>query len=236
MTLCVQTIPSLYGIYTIDRQAKCKTNQHMLKEITTALAQGLRWLQARFKSPLADDINLLIDIALLTRQYSAQLIVNDHIDWLEVLLKHPQIQPKDNYSLLASQSSQPPLPGLHIGQSDHSLLASRQRLGPHICIGQTCHNSIDHAIKAQAQQASYVAFGRFFQSDTKPTAQAAELATLAQAHQRLHLPIAVIGGITATNIANLLTFKPALIAVDKALWQGQSIAQNYGQFITAINS
>ena len=46
-----------------------------------------------------------------------------------------------------------------------------------------------------------MAFGRFFNSVTKPGAPAADIALLAQARARVQLPIAVIGGITLDNAA-----------------------------------
>ena len=49
-----------------------------------------------------------------------------------------------------------------------------------------------------------MAFGRFFNSVTKPGAPAASIELLEQARAQVKLPIAVIGGITLDNAAPLV--------------------------------
>ena len=60
--------------------------------------------------------------------------------------------------------------GLHLGQTDGSLSAARALLGRQAIIGATCHAQLELAEQAVAEGASYVAFGRFFNSSTKPGA------------------------------------------------------------------
>src|SRR5690625_7947490 len=76
---------------------------------------------------------------------------------------------------------------------------ARRLLRPKAIIGITCHDSLDLAHDAAEDGASYVAFGRFFPSSTKPEAPAAPLELLATARQALSLPIVAIGGITFDN-------------------------------------
>ena len=52
--------------------------------------------------------------------------------------------------------------------------------------------------------ATYVAFGSFFASPTKPHAVAAPIGLLSAARAKLDVPIAAIGGITARNGAALI--------------------------------
>src|SRR5690606_42163932 len=78
--------------------------------------------------------------------------------------------------------------GVQLGQSDGSLLEARRQLGPAAIIGATCHDSLELAQQAQAQQVSYVAFGSFFPSPTKPQAQPAPLALLGEANTALAQP------------------------------------------------
>ncbi|MBO4966662.1 MAG: thiamine phosphate synthase, partial [Pseudomonas sp.] len=68
----------------------------------------------------------------------------------------------------------------------------------------------------------YVAFGRFFNSSTKPGAPTATLETLDQARARLSLPICVIGGITLDNAAPLVAHGADLLAVVHGLFGAES--------------
>jgi len=103
--------------------------------------------------------------------------------------------------------------GVHLGQSDTRLVEARQQLGAGAIIGVTCHASLELAKQAQENGASYVAFGRFFPSKTKPDAPAANPSLLIDAKQQLSVPICAIGGITPDNASLLIENGADLIAV-----------------------
>ncbi len=103
--------------------------------------------------------------------------------------------------------------GVHLGQSDGSVIEARQRLGQAAMIGRTCHDSLDFARQAVADGASYVAFGAVYASKTKPNAHVVSLTTLRHAKQQLSLPICVIGGLTAENIQPCVDLGVDLYAV-----------------------
>ncbi len=103
--------------------------------------------------------------------------------------------------------------GVHLGQSDGDISDAREHLGSEAIIGITCHNSIKLALDAQEAGADYVAFGRFFPSNTKPDAQPAQLAILEQASKMLEIPSVAIGGITKDNAAKLIEAGASSIAV-----------------------
>jgi len=101
--------------------------------------------------------------------------------------------------------------GVHMGQTDGSLTDARGLLG---------HKAM--AEKAKTEGASYIAFGRFFNSNTKPGAPAIELDVLRQARARFHLPIAVIGGITLENAPPLVEHGADLLAVVHGLFGAEN--------------
>ena len=103
--------------------------------------------------------------------------------------------------------------GVHLGQSDGSVIEARQRLGQAAIIGRTCHDSLDFARQAVADGASYVAFGAVYASKTKPHAQTVSLTTLRQAKQQLNVPVCVIGGLTAENVQPCVDLAVDLYAV-----------------------
>ena len=60
--------------------------------------------------------------------------------------------------------------GVHIGREDGAISEARDRLGADAIIGVSCYNFVEQAFDAQEQGATYVAFGRFFPSSSKPLA------------------------------------------------------------------
>ena len=82
--------------------------------------------------------------------------------------------------------------------------AARALLGPDALIGASCASDLLRAEAALASGASYVAFGRFFASNTKPDAPPADPAVLTAARERFAAPICAIGGVTPDNGALLL--------------------------------
>ncbi len=94
--------------------------------------------------------------------------------------------------------------GVHLGASDGSLTDARARLGTDALIGASCANRLERADEVLAAGASYVAFGRFFASNTKPNAPQAEIPLLRAARARFDVPICAIGGVTPDNGAALV--------------------------------
>lgn len=115
--------------------------------------------------------------------------------------------------------------GVHLGQDDGSLAAARALLGRRALIGATCHARLELAEAAVAEGASYVAFGRFFDSVTKPGAPAATPALLETARARLGLPLVAIGGVTLDTAPGLIARGADLVAVIHALFAADSAAE-----------
>jgi thiamine-phosphate pyrophosphorylase len=102
--------------------------------------------------------------------------------------------------------------GVHLGEHDVDPRAARDRLGPDAIIGVSCYDDLDRARAAAAQGASYLAFGAFFPSSTKPLARRATLDLLRDS-AGLGLPRVAIGGITPDNASLLAAAGADLIAV-----------------------
>lgn len=189
----------LRGLYAVT-DSKLLADGRLLPYAEAALAGGARLLQYRDKSD--DDRRRLREAQALRdlcERHGAQLIINDDAE-------------------LAARLGA----GLHLGQDDGSLSAARALLGRRAIIGATCHARLELAEEAVAQGASYVAFGRFFDSNTKPGAPAATPAMLEQARQRFSLPIVVIGGVTLDNAPDLIARGASLVAVVHALFAAES--------------
>ncbi len=102
--------------------------------------------------------------------------------------------------------------GVHLGEDDDDPPKSA------LLVGVSCYDSLERAVQAQADGADYVAFGAFFPSPTKPHARRASVALLKEARATLHIPICVIGGITATNGRPLVESGADMVAVSSALF------------------
>ena len=168
--------------------------------IEAALDGGLTLLQYRDKS--SDDARRLREAEALRdmcARYNAHLIINDDAE-------------------LAARLGV----GVHLGQTDGPLTPARALLGRQAIIGSTCHSQIELAEQAAKEGASYVAFGRFFNSSTKPGAPTATLDVLDEARARIKLPICVIGGITLDNAAPLIDHGADLLAVVHGLFGAES--------------
>ncbi len=102
--------------------------------------------------------------------------------------------------------------GVHLGEDDGDVLAARTILGPDALIGVSCYDALDRARAAAAQGASYIAFGAFFPSFTKPLARRASFDLLHDS-AALGLPRVAIGGITPDNVRFVIEAGADLIAV-----------------------
>jgi len=102
--------------------------------------------------------------------------------------------------------------GVHLGKRDGNVQEAREALGPRKILGVTCHADLDYALTMQTHGADYCAFGRLFNSTTKPEAPPCPLEILQKAQQH-DLKTVAIGGINTTNIDILLPYRPSMIAV-----------------------
>lgn len=144
----------LRGLYAItDSQLLAGK---FLQYVEAALDGGVTLLQYRDKS--SDEARRLREaeaLHSLCERYKTQLIINDDAE-------------------LAARIGV----GVHLGQTDGPLTPARALLGRQAIIGSTCHAQLELAEQAAKEGASYVAFGRFFNSSTKPGAPTASLELL----------------------------------------------------------
>ncbi len=102
--------------------------------------------------------------------------------------------------------------GLHREDSEASLDALRAALGPQALLGASCYDQPALAQAAVQAGASYVSFGAFFPSRSKPTTHRATTAVL-DATATLGVPRVAIGGLTADNAAPVIDAGADLVAV-----------------------
>ncbi len=182
------------GLYAITREAD-RNERALAEAVAAAIRGGAGVIQYRAKASL-DPLREAASVLAACRDGGVPLIINDDVE-------------------LARRIG---ADGVHVGKDDVSLKEARDALGPNAIIGVSCYDSVDLAVRAEAGGASYVAFGRFFSSKTKPNAPCARLETLAEAKCRLSVPIVAIGGVTPENGGLLLKAGADLLAVIEAVF------------------
>jgi thiamine-phosphate pyrophosphorylase len=167
-----------FGLYAITDGPRAD----LIAAAGAALRGGAAVLQYRDKTADAArrvaEARALLD---LCRRHGVPLIVNDDIE------------------LAATVGAG----GVHLGEGDVSVAQARARLGAEAIIGVSCYASIERGRAAAAAGASYLAFGAFFPSPTKPHAARANIQLLHDARP-LGQPLVAIGGITPGNARELI--------------------------------
>lgn len=200
---------NLTGIYGITDDLLTPPSM-LLEKVRHALQGGISILQYRSKTSAKEAQQLQVEQLLqLCRANGVPLIINDDVNLCR-----------------ASGAD-----GVHLGKGDGIVDEARTILGDSAIIGVTCHDDIQRAQQAEQAGADYVAFGRFFSSQTKPEASAADVSLLAEARERLGVPIVAIGGINAENGASLIAQGADMLAVIHSLFSGDDIKQNAQQLV-----
>lgn len=196
------------GLYAIT-DAQLLPGERLFEAVEAAILGGAVLVQYRDKQGTTEErLSRAQRLQAICQRLGCPLLINDDLE-------------------LALQVG---AAGVHLGRTDGSLLEARRRLGPDAIIGATCHASLEFAREAQAQEASYVAFGSFFPSPTKPSAQPAPLDLLTEARRTLDLPIVAIGGITLDNAASVIAAGADLLAVINGLFDCADVRQRAAQF------
>lgn len=197
-------IPGLYAI----TDSTLLPGESVITAVTAAIRGGATLVQYRDKINVSSEQRrLATEVQKICHASGVPLIINDS----------PQLA-------LDCHAS-----GVHLGLTDGNLKEARTRLGHSALIGATCHGNLEHASTAVVAGADYVAFGRFFQSATKPGAPPAATSVLTEA-KHLNVPLVAIGGVTLENGAQLIEAGADFLAVVGGLFEADDIEQQARSF------
>jgi thiamine-phosphate pyrophosphorylase len=204
----------LKGLYVIT-DPELTPDDKLVQKVALAIAGGARIIQYRNKYAEPDHCaQELIALRELCHHHDAILLINDNVQLARLVGAD----------------------GVHLGQDDLNLPQARNLLGEDAIIGITCHDSLDLARQAVSGGADYVAFGRFFPSQSKPEAPPAKVEILDQASSELNIPVVAIGGITVQNGEILLRHGADMLAVIHSVFGQPDIelaARRYARLFTA---
>lgn len=173
----------------------------LVAAVAAALRGGARAIQYRAKSlPAPLRHAQALALAAACRAGGGLLVVNDDAD-------------------LASAVA---ADGVHLGRDDGDVATARERVGPHALVGVSCYDDLARARALVAQGADYVAFGSLYPSRVKPHAVHASL-DLVRAAAALPVPVVGIGGIDATNAAQVIRAGAAAVAVVTAVFGASDV-------------
>ena len=195
---------------------KCDNNQLLLYAITDrhwlrgrslkqvvreSLDGGVTFLQLREKE-LEDSAFLAEakELQTLCREYHVPFIVNDNV---EIALRMDA-------------------DGVHVGQSDMEAGMVREKIGPDKILGVSAQ-TVEQAIRAEAQGADYLGVGAVFHTGSKADAEDVSYETLKAICDAVAIPVVAIGGITEENVKKLTGSGICGVAVISAIYAADHI-------------
>lgn len=184
-----------FSLYLItDRQQTA--GRPLSAVVTDALRGGLRAVQLREKDLVAGQLfELAAGLRQLTRDYGAQLLINDRID-----------------VALAVDAD-----GVHLGKAGLPVPEARRILGSGRLIGYSAHSAAE-GLQAQHDGADFVTLGPVYHTPSK--AQYGEpvgVSALAETARMLSIPVFALGGVTSSTVDEVLSAGAHGVALISAL-------------------
>ena len=149
--------------------------------VQQAIEGGATFIQLREKDASHDEVvELARDLLDLCRKAGVPFVIDDDV---EVALE------------IGAD-------GVHVGQDDTACVEARERLGENAIIGVSAQ-TVEQALKAQADGADYLGVGALIPTPTKPDAVDVSLEELRAICDAVDIPVVGIGGLNAHTIPHL---------------------------------
>lgn len=173
----------------------------LYEQVEQALKGGVSFVQLREKNLNTEAfLQEAIQIQSLCRTYGVPFVINDNID-----------------IALAMNAD-----GVHVGQKDMEVSKVRAKLGPGKLIGVSAQ-TVEQAVKAEKEGASYLGVGAVFATDSKLDAIEVSHETLKEICKSVEIPVVAIGGINKENIKELSESGICGVAVISAIFAQSDI-------------
>ena len=197
-----------YSIYLLTDDA-CLKGRPLLACVEQALQGGVTLVQYRSKfkdgGPMYEEA---LTLKALCDSYNVPLIINDRVD-----------------VALAVGAA-----GVHVGQDDLPCSVVRNLVGADFIIGVSAHNPAE-ALRAIADGADYLGCGAVFGTATKPGVAKLGLANLQAIRSVATIPMVGIGGVNASNYAEVLATGANGAAIRSGILAAEDIKTEVGKFV-----
>lgn len=198
----------LQGLYAITDNTLIPA-ERFVETVAQAIQGGARIIQYRDKSSdKAVQVEQALALSKLCHKQGVLFLVNDDV----TLAKYVNAD------------------GVHLGAEDMPMCVARAIMGEDIVVGISCYNQLSLAQRAVNAGATYIAFGSFSSSTTKPEAVPADLSLLQEAKKTLSRPIVAIGGITPENGSELVAAGADCLAVISGVFAQTDVTAAAQQF------
>ena len=186
-----------------------------LDSIALALEGGCKWVQLRMKGATTDELRAVaVKSQQMCRERGATFIIDDNVALVREL--HAD--------------------GVHLGRNDMPISEARRILGSNYIIGGTA-NTIDDVEMHYRSGANYIGCGPFRYTTTKsnlsPVLGLQGYSNIIAEMKRrgLEIPVVAIGGITASDIPQIMQTGMSGIAVSGAVLNAENPAEEMKRLI-----
>lgn len=182
------------GIYLVTEDAG--PLERRLQAVSEALAAGARVVQLRDKhTPKRQLLEEARAMKALCREWGAVFIVNDDV------------------ALAWAADAD----GVHVGQEDLPVEEARKLLGESKLIGLST-SALEQAIEAVRLGVDYIGVGAIYPTPTKLKAKTRGIELLQSVRAAVDIPLVAIGGIDASNAAEVFAAGADAVAVVRAVF------------------
>lgn len=112
--------------------------------------------------------------------------------------------------------------GVHVGQGDMSAAKAREILGDNAIIGVSAR-TVEQALQAEKEGASYLGVGAVFGTSTKADAKKLDPMVLKAICEAVSIPVVAIGGVTKENMMRLKGSGVDGVALVSAIFAAEDI-------------
>lgn len=188
-------------LYAITDRTWSPSLDIFYEQIEESLKAGVTFLQLREK--MLDKQSFLNEAKIIKKicaNYNIPFIINDNIEIAQEI----------------------DADGVHIGQNDISIVEAKKLIANNKIIGVTVH-SLEEALIAEKNGASYLGVGAIFKTNSKDDANVINIDELKKICLSVNIPVVAIGGIKKDNLSILQNTGISGIAVISAIYSQKDI-------------
>ncbi len=206
-------LTSDFKLYLITDRKLFNAQCSMYFTIETVLQAGVKCIQLRENDlSVKELLNMAVWMRELTREYGANLFINDRID-----------------VALAVEAD-----GVHLGQNSIPAHAVRKISGDKLIIGVSTH-SIDEAAEAEKDGADFITLGPIYETLSKlKYGKPIGIDSIRKVKSRVSIPVFAIGGIKLDMVTEVKEAGADRIALISAILAAKNTKETTEEFLRLL--